>query len=136
MKVYHADHALIIEMGPLQRIFAWCKRVSIPRENIGQVYWDKHYTGSPGIVRLNFMFGIHNVFLFSGFLRRQGQREFWYLKHQEGLLRSSYPNVLSVDTINGFALAHVRITLDEAAAKEIIEWSQTFTGANRAIFSS
>jgi hypothetical protein len=133
MKVYRTDNALVIEFGLLQRLFVFCKRVVIPKENIGQIYWDKHYIGPIGInVLTNHMLGIHTVFLVSGVLKIHGIKEFWYVKHQESLIGYAFPNVLSIDTINSYTVAHVRISLDEASAQELINWSQAFTGANRS----
>jgi hypothetical protein len=125
VKIYHTDTELIIEFEGLQKLWALRKKIVIPREKIGQMYWEQHFDG-PAILSRRLL-GTRTPFLYAGSFKIKGSWQFWYLKHPIGLFGIRAPKVLSIDTVNDYEFDNVRVSLDEAQANELIAWGDPHT---------
>lgn len=128
MRVYHTDTDLFIELEGLQKLWAARKRVVIPKDKIGQMYWEKYFTGPTFMARQ--LLSTNTVFLCAGRFKIRGKWEFWYLKHAGGLFGIKAPNTLSIDMINNHEFDSVRITLSQNEAQELILWGDPHSERN------
>lgn len=112
------DTSLLVALEGWEAAAALRRKLTVERDSITALRFHGSYQDPGGALRVGGT-GLPRV-VYAGHFRRQGQREFWYVRKPRGFSRFRAENVLEIETTGRFA--RVLLTTTPAEADSVIRW--------------